>query len=121
MQIHLSLDGAGGLGQRLYESLRRALIDGQVLAGQRLPSSRVLAAELGVSRRLVVEAYERLVAEGFLGAAPGRGTFVLRVPPRQREEERAGPGPGAHWRSLPAWGGRLAPGRHNFPGGATDR
>ena len=95
MQIHLSLDGAGGLGQRLYESLRRALIDGQVPPGERLPSSRVLAAELGVSRRLVVEAYERLVAEGFLGGAPGRGTFVLRVPPplpreaeRPRSEER---------------------------------
>ena len=49
MQIHLSLDGAGGLGQRLYESLRRALIDGQVPPGERLPSSRVLAAELGLS------------------------------------------------------------------------
>ncbi len=122
MQIHLSLDGAGGLGQRLYESLRRALIDGQVPPGQRLPSSRVLAAELGVSRRLVVEAYERLVAEGFLGGAPGRGTFVLRVPPPlPREAERPGPGPGAHWRPLPDWGGRRTPGRHNFPGGVTDR
>ena len=109
MQIHLSLDGAGGLGQRLYESLRRALIDGQVPPGERLPSSRVLAAELGVSRRLVVEAYERLVAEGFLGGAPGRGTFVLRVPPPlPREAERPGPGPGAHWRPLPDWGGRRA-------------
>ncbi|MCC4309901.1 PLP-dependent aminotransferase family protein [Alcanivorax marinus] len=122
MQIHLSLDGAGGLGQRLYEGLRRALLDGQVSVGERLPPSRVLAAELGVSRRLVVEAYERLVAEGFLGATPGRGTFVERVPPPlPREADRAGPGPGAHWRPPLAWGGRLAPGRHNFPGGVTDR
>ncbi|MFC6330693.1 GntR family transcriptional regulator, partial [Alloalcanivorax gelatiniphagus] len=49
MQIHLSLDGAGGLGQRLYEALRRALLDGQVAPGERLPPSRVLAAELGLS------------------------------------------------------------------------
>jgi len=122
VQIHLSLDGAGGLGQRLYEALRRALLDGQVAPGERLPPSRVLAAELGLSRRLVVEAYERLAAEGFLGATTGRGTFVLRVPPPPQQTLRqAGPGPGAHWRSPPAWAGRLAPGRHNFPGGVTDR
>lgn len=123
MQIHLPMEGAGSLGQRLYESLRRAVLDGQLVPGERLPASRILAAELGVSRRIVVEAYERLVAEGFFTAATGRGTYVLRAPPLPRETAplEPGPGPGAHWRALPAWGGRRAPARHNFPGGVTDR
>jgi GntR family transcriptional regulator/MocR family aminotransferase len=55
----------------------RALVGAGTLArGTRVPSSRTLAAELGVSRSVVTQAYEQLVAEGWLGAAHGSGTFV---------------------------------------------
>jgi GntR family transcriptional regulator/MocR family aminotransferase len=55
----------------------RALVGAGTLArGTRLPSSRALATELGVSRSVVTQAYEQLVAEGWLGAAHGSGTFV---------------------------------------------
>jgi GntR family transcriptional regulator / MocR family aminotransferase len=57
-------------------ALRRAIVDGVLQAGTRLPSSRVLAADLGVSRGVVVESYEQLAAEGWLMARQGSGTVV---------------------------------------------
>jgi GntR family transcriptional regulator / MocR family aminotransferase len=61
---------------QLEEMLRAAVRDGRLRPGSRLPSSRALAAQLGISRRLVVEVYEQLAAEGYLVAAPGSGTRV---------------------------------------------
>jgi GntR family transcriptional regulator/MocR family aminotransferase len=59
--------------------LRGAVRDGRLRAGERMPSSRVLARDLGVSRRLVVEAYAQLAAEGYLLARRGSGTIVNPV------------------------------------------
>lgn len=64
---------------QLEAGLREAIRAGRLRADARLPSSRALAAELGVSRRLVVETYEQLAAEGYLIAHRGSGT---RVAPR---------------------------------------
>ncbi len=64
---------------QLETELREAIRGGRLRADTRLPSSRALAEELGVSRRLVVEAYEQLAAEGYLLARRGSGT---RVAPR---------------------------------------
>jgi GntR family transcriptional regulator / MocR family aminotransferase len=61
---------------QLEDRLREAVRDGTLPAGSRLPSSRELAGDLGVSRRLVVDAYAQLLAEGYLSARPGSGTFV---------------------------------------------
>jgi GntR family transcriptional regulator / MocR family aminotransferase len=61
-------------------ALRRAIIDGVLQPGTRLPSSRVLADDLGVSRGVVVESYEQLVAEGWLTARQGSGTVVAEHP-----------------------------------------
>jgi GntR family transcriptional regulator / MocR family aminotransferase len=66
---------------QLESELREAIRAGRLRADARLPSSRALAGELGVSRRLVVEAYEQLAAEGYLLARRGSGT---RVAPRGR-------------------------------------
>ncbi len=121
MQLHLSLSGEGPLRTRLYQDLREALLDGRLQQGDRLPPSRTLAAELGLSRQLVVEAYERLIAEGFLAARPGSGTFVERLPPgRETALMPVGVAPGAHWRSRPLWGDMPAR-RFNFAGGVTER
>ncbi|CAL9354445.1 PLP-dependent aminotransferase family protein [Streptomyces sp. enrichment culture] len=65
-----------GRGRALREALRDAVRSGRLPAGTRLPSTRDLAAELGVSRGLVTEAYEQLTAEGYLVSARGSGTWV---------------------------------------------
>jgi GntR family transcriptional regulator / MocR family aminotransferase len=61
---------------QLEAGLRDSIRAGRLRPGVRLPSSRALGAELGVSRRLVVEAYEQLAAEGYLVSARGSGTRV---------------------------------------------
>ncbi|MER7515303.1 PLP-dependent aminotransferase family protein [Streptomyces sp. NPDC126499] len=63
-------------GRSLQEALREAVRTGRLTAGTRLPSSRELAADLGVSRGLVTEAYEQLTAEGYLRSDRGSGTWV---------------------------------------------
>ncbi len=63
-------------GARLQGALRDAVRNGALGAGARLPSSRALAADLGVSRGMVVEAFEQLTAEGYLVSQPGSGTSV---------------------------------------------
>jgi GntR family transcriptional regulator/MocR family aminotransferase len=64
------------LRAQLEDGLRDAARSGRLAAGTRLPATRVLAADLGVSRRLVVEAYAQLLAEGYLTARRGAGTYV---------------------------------------------
>lgn len=71
--------GPGGglpLNRRLYEALRRAMLDGRLSAGDRLPSSRELAQDLRLSRNTVVAALEQLGAEGYLISRVGSGTYV---------------------------------------------
>ncbi|MFI8965900.1 PLP-dependent aminotransferase family protein [Streptomyces sp. NPDC053493] len=63
-------------GRSLQEALRDAVRAGRLAPGTRLPSSRALAADLGVSRGLVTEAYEQLTAEGYLRSDRGSGTWV---------------------------------------------
>lgn len=64
------------LRARLTTALRDAVRTGRVPPGATMPSSRVLAQDLGVSRGVVTEAYEQLAAEGFLRSRPGAGTTV---------------------------------------------
>ena len=75
------------------QALRIAILDGGLAPGTRLPSSRVLAAELGCARATVVAAYEQLAAEGYLLATPGSGTTVanVRVPAAIGEAEAPNP------------------------------
>jgi len=61
---------------QLEDHLRELVRDGTLPAGARMPSSRALAEDLEVSRRLVVEAYAQLLAEGYLSARHGAGTYV---------------------------------------------
>ncbi|PIM72456.1 GntR family transcriptional regulator [Streptomyces sp. JV178] len=63
-------------GRTLQAALREAIRTGRLARGTRLPSSRALAADLGVSRGLVTEAYEQLAAEGYLRSGRGAGTWV---------------------------------------------
>ena len=65
-----------GLTAWLTDELRAAIIDGRLKAGVALPASRILAEELGVSRGVVVEAYQRLKDEGMVSGQHGGGTVV---------------------------------------------
>jgi GntR family transcriptional regulator/MocR family aminotransferase len=79
--IDLHLDVAGTRVRNGLESaLREAIRTGRLHAGTRLPPSRALAADLGVARNTVAEAYGQLVAEGWLAARTGAGTWVTRDP-----------------------------------------
>src|SRR3984893_10806758 len=64
------------LRAQLEDELRDAVRSGRLAAHARLPATRALASDLGVSRRLVVDAYAQLLAEGYLVARGGAGTYV---------------------------------------------
>ncbi|MGX1566078.1 MocR-like pyridoxine biosynthesis transcription factor PdxR [Streptomyces sp. NPDC055506] len=83
-------------GRSLQAALREAVRSGRLAPGTRLPSSRDLAADLGVSRGLVTEAYEQLTAEGYLRSGRGAGTWVgaaaRAARPRARDLAPRSPG-----------------------------
>lgn len=64
------------LYRQIYDGYRRAILEGRLRAGQRIPSTRALARELGISRLPVLTAFEQLLHEGYLEGRPGSGTFV---------------------------------------------
>jgi GntR family transcriptional regulator/MocR family aminotransferase len=80
------------LYRQLYESLRAAILAGQLAGGMRLPSTRALAEELGASRSTVINAFDQLLAEGYIYGVHGSGTFVARVLPEELLEAPRGPG-----------------------------
>lgn len=75
----LELGATGTLTDRLFRAVRAAVLDGRVALGDQLPSTRGLAADLGVSRKVVAAAYAQLVDEGYLEGRHGTGTFVSAV------------------------------------------
>jgi len=83
-----------------YEELRRAILSGRLRRGSRLPASRELAKQYGVSRGSVVTAFEQLFSEGYLTSKTGSGTFVsARLP--QDLAHAAGPAQAVHSRLPP--------------------
>ena len=76
VEVHVSLVGRKDLTGEIYRQLRRAILDGRLPPGGRLPATRELAAQLSVSRTTVVVAYDRLIGEGFITGRVGAGTFV---------------------------------------------
>ena len=74
--ISLDSTATAPLYRQLYDALRAAILEGRLIAGARLPSSRQLAADLGVGRNTVLAAYEQLTAEGYLEGRVGAGTRV---------------------------------------------
>ncbi|MFD3679536.1 PLP-dependent aminotransferase family protein [Streptomyces sp. NPDC058613] len=96
--LHLDLVSGRGLRAGLTEALREAARSGRLPAGTRLPSSRSFAADLGIARNTVAQAYAELVAEGWLTARQGSGTRVAErarplrpaAAPRVRHPARRG-------------------------------
>src|SRR5215467_1002893 len=74
---------AAPIYRQLYDHLRASILDGRLEKGAKIPSTRLLAAELGVSRNTVLNAYDQLIAEGYIESIEGKGTFVTQVLPEQ--------------------------------------
>jgi GntR family transcriptional regulator/MocR family aminotransferase len=89
VELRREPEATAGRRAGLERILRDAVRDGRLEPGTRLPASRRLAAELGVSRGTVKAAYDQLVAEGYLTARQGSGTRVARLPSVEREEPRS--------------------------------
>lgn len=87
LSLVLDRDDPEPLHRQLTDQVRLRVLDGRLRAGARLPSSRVLAGELGVSRTVTLTAYDQLAADGFVRSRPGAGLFVADLPERP-------PGPG---------------------------
>ncbi len=93
-ELLLRLDRGGGepLRSQLEASLREAIRSGRLPEGERLPSSRELARELGTSRGLVQECYSQLLSEGYLTSQVGSATRVAasahQPPPERRPAAR---------------------------------
>ncbi|MCH0539343.1 PLP-dependent aminotransferase family protein [Streptomyces sp. MUM 203J] len=102
--FHLDIRGPR-LRAGLMEALRDAVRTGRLAPGTRLPSSRALAADLGVARNTVADAYAELVAEGWLTARQGSGTRVARrTPAPAGRPPAAGAGVRLPWASRPGAG-----------------
>ena len=81
--LHLAVDRDSDqpIHRQVREGLRRAILDGRLRPGQRIPSTRTLAVDLGVSRLPVLSAYEQLLHEGYLTGRTGSGTYVSDAVP----------------------------------------
>jgi GntR family transcriptional regulator/MocR family aminotransferase len=88
--MFLELDGRGPRHAQLTRALRAALLGGRLRTGERLPATRHLARELGLSRNTVLASYEELAAEGFLVGRVGSGSYVAPVEPRLPANDAAG-------------------------------
>jgi GntR family transcriptional regulator/MocR family aminotransferase len=130
LQLDPAAAPARGMTDWLADAVRVAILDGRLQAGALLPATRVLADDLGISRGVTVEAYQRLADEGLVSGRPGAGTRVLGCsgrqsapawsrapgpPDRSHEAERAGPrkGPAAFAGQQP-----VPPGRRERPAAA---
>src|SRR5262249_46070553 len=71
------------LHRQIYDRLRDAILKGNLAAKARLPSTRSLANELGISRNTVTTAFDQLLAEGYLESRTGSGTYVNESLPEE--------------------------------------
>ncbi|MDL4820606.1 MocR-like pyridoxine biosynthesis transcription factor PdxR [Actinomadura opuntiae] len=104
VDLHLELDPSGGRRDALERALRDAIRTGRLGPGAAVPSTRALAAQLGVSRGTVTAAYDQLAAEGYLTARQGAATRVAEIRPAEPQAPRPRPALAA----APAWAGSWA-------------
>jgi len=88
MELPIHVDRASGrsLQAQIAGQLAAMMLDGLLPAGTRLPSTRALARDLGVSRNVILAAYDELFAEGYVEGRHGSGTFVVHDLPIQRPQ-----------------------------------
>ncbi len=79
LSIRIDRSSHQPVSTQLCVALREMILEGGFRAGERLPASRTLARELGLSRTTIIEVFDRLVAEGLVESHTGSGTFVSKV------------------------------------------
>jgi GntR family transcriptional regulator/MocR family aminotransferase len=128
MDLQLTITSRRDLIGQIYRQLRASIVDGRLPAGERLPSTRDLALQLGVSRKTTLEAFERLMAEGYLVTRTGDGTFVAEGlaprPVRSRTRVATTPRPASVWKRMPPTLSMPRPGArpaYDYLGGVTDK
>src|SRR5580692_8665996 len=93
MEVHIAVVGRRDLAGQIYRQLRAGIVEGRLAGGTRLPSTRDLATQLGVSRKTTLDVFERLLSEGYLNTRAGSGTFVAdgleRLPMEPSSHARA--------------------------------
>jgi GntR family transcriptional regulator/MocR family aminotransferase len=117
--IGIDRNAAEPLRAQLERALRDAVREGRLHAGTRLPSTRALATELGLSRGVVVEAYAQLAAEGYLVARQGAPTRVAAVTAAGAADHGRAGGPHPPPASSPDVAATMAHARQRWTGGAT--
>ncbi|TWJ22159.1 GntR family transcriptional regulator/MocR family aminotransferase [Micromonospora endolithica] len=124
LHLDIACAPAGGRADWLAGQLRAAVADGRLPVGGRLPASRVLAADLGVSRGVVVEAYQRLAEEGHVAGRGRGGTVVVAAPAVPSPDPPAAPAPAAAFPPAPGTdifdAVRAAPARIDLTPGVPD-
>ena len=70
MEIHVTIRGRDDRTGQIYRQLRSGIVEGRLAAGERLPSTRDLATQLGFSRKTTLDVFERLTSEGYLRSRP---------------------------------------------------
>jgi DNA-binding transcriptional regulator YhcF (GntR family) len=110
--VFVSIDPRRPIYRQIYDAVRERVMSGELRPGTRLPSTRALAAELGVSRRTTLVAYEQLLAEGYVIGRVGSGTTVtsgLTAVGHRLASSRTALKPRAQWPPrLSTFGQRLA-------------
>jgi len=81
--ISINRKAPKALQRQIYDAYRTAIVERSLRSGQRIPSTRVLASELGVSRFPVLNAHAQLLAEGYFESRVGAGTVVSSSIPDQ--------------------------------------
>jgi GntR family transcriptional regulator/MocR family aminotransferase len=108
--MYIAIDPNRAMYRQIYERLREGIVTGEFPPGTRLPSTRALATELGVSRRTTLVVYEQLLAEGYVVGRAGSGTTVAPglTPPRGLPGRRASEPRAGRTLRLASFGRRLA-------------
>lgn len=79
LMVPLNVQGGSPLYEQIYQYIKKEIREGRLAAGSRLPSTRILAQNLKVSRSTTQMAYDQLLAEGYAEASPCRGYFVCKI------------------------------------------
>src|SRR3984893_18357605 len=86
LEVEINFSSDAPLHRQLYTAVKRAILDGRLRPGTRLPSTRIIAEDLRISRTTVLNAFDQLSAEGYLEGKIGSGTRVASYVPGDLKE-----------------------------------
>ncbi|HEY8026327.1 MAG TPA: PLP-dependent aminotransferase family protein [Burkholderiaceae bacterium] len=117
MELHILIEGDTDLAAQLHRQIGEAIRSGRLADGQQLPPSRLLAQQLGISRKTVSEAYARLTYDKLLAGKTGKGSFVI-APQKTRLDKRSADSLAGRT-ILQKWNSMVTPLRQPLPHGKS--